>query len=66
MHFSMYLFYNFCILYMFRTTISFNRETEQLGRFARFAQSCRYSNLWTHDDERNSRSKYVDCTKIVE
>ena len=43
-----------------------NRETKQLGMLARFVQSCRYSNLWTPDDEQNGHSKHVECTKIVE
>ena len=45
---------------------SSNHETEQLGTFAWFVQSCRYSNLWTPDDKRNSRLKHVECIKIVE
>ena len=34
-----------------------------LDTFAWFVQSCRYSNLWTPDDERNNRSKHVELYK---
>ena len=40
-----------------------NRKTEQLDTSAWFVRSCRYSNLWTPDDERNSRSKHVQLQK---
>ena len=55
------------LLYLLlRLELSSNRKAEQLGTFAWFVQSCRFSKLWTPDDERNSHSKHVECTKIVE
>ena len=52
------------LLYLLlRLEPSSNRKAEQLGRFAWFVQSCRYSKLWTPDDERNGRSKHVELQK---
>ena len=40
-----------------------NCKTEQLGTFAWFVQSCRYSKSWTPDDEWNGRSKHAELSK---
>ena len=40
-------------------------SAERLETLAWYVQSCWYSNLRTADDERNSLSKHVECTKNV-
>ena len=50
----------FNLLYLHLCT---NRKTEQLDTFAWFVQSCRYSKLWTPDDEWHGRSKHVELYK---
>ena len=44
-------------------TYGSNSKTEPLDTFAWFVQRCRYSILWTPDDEQNGRSKHVELHK---